>query len=124
MPWSKALRSRSRPTSRFFMPHQLVPTVQTPKPTVETVMSVPLICLYSMLLLPKRLVVDADLLAPGAIGGGHDLRGLDFAAAAPEHVRVAHGYTQGRQVLVDRRFMSHDQVFVEAVRHRHHVDVT
>src|SRR5687768_28676 len=120
MPRSNAWRIRSSPVSRSLLPHQLVPTVQTPKPTSETVMPVLPISLY-FIVLPLNAEffgVEAHRLTPGAVRRRHDL-----AAATPEDVGVANRNAERREMDVNRRLVLDDEVLVEPVRHRHHVDV-
>src|SRR5688572_3688968 len=125
MPRSNAWRIRSSPVSRSLLPHQLVPTVQTPKPTSETVMPVLPISLY-FIVLPldaEFFGVEAHRLTPGAVRRRHNLGRLDLAAAAPEDVGVADKNAERREMGVNRRLVLDNEVLVEAVRHRHHVDV-
>src|SRR3954453_11982413 len=105
MPRSKARRSIATPRSRSLTPHQVVPTVQTPKPMVERVRSVPPSFLYSTIRLLRldthRGRVDTHVRAPAQVSRWHNLRRLDLAAAAPEHVGVGHRDAQRAQMVVD-----------------------
>src|SRR5688500_7669219 len=57
---------------------------------------------------PHRLGFDPVPPAPFAVGERRDLARLDLAAAAPEHVGVAHGDADGSEVLVDRLLVGED----------------
>src|SRR5207302_1357170 len=52
------------------------------------------------------LGVNAPRSAPRLVGGRHDFRWLDFAAAAPEDVCVGGGDAGFVEVSVDRHFVS------------------
>src|SRR5207248_1612488 len=72
--------------------------------------------------IPHLLRVEADAPAPLPIGEGRDFRRLDFAAPAPEYIRVTHPYAAFLKVLINRGFMREHHFLVRPVRDAHDVD--
>src|SRR5687768_5213127 len=83
-PRSNASRSMRTPSALSRTPHHVVPTVQTPNPTLETFRSVPRSSRNSIAVLLHALRVDGVGQAPLFVGGGQHFGGLDLAAATPE----------------------------------------
>src|SRR6185503_18907508 len=70
-----------------------------------------------------RFHADALRAAPRDIRGRRDLRRLDLAASAPEHVRVQHGHSHAGEMRVDRALVCENGLLLRTVRHRHDVHV-
>src|SRR6266542_5986235 len=73
--------------------------------------------------LTNRIGVHSDRRAPLPVRERRDLRRLDLAAAAPEHVRVRDWDADLREVLVDGLLVREHEILLRPVRHRHDVHV-
>src|SRR4029077_14553191 len=60
---------------------------------------------------------------PVAVHMRRNLRWLDLAASAPENVRVREGKAAGLKMPINGRLVIEWQLFIEAMRHSHDVDV-
>src|ERR1044071_5685051 len=74
-------------------------------------------------LLTNRFGIHTYGFAPLPVRERRDLRRLDLAAPAPEHVRVGHRYAHRLEVLVDGLLVREHELLVRPVRHGHDVDV-
>src|SRR3954468_12679555 len=74
-------------------------------------------------LLPHIACFQTHARTPIAIRLRRDFAGLDFAAPAPEDVRVAHRDAAPRKVRVDGGLVREHELLVGAMRHAHHVHV-
>src|SRR4051812_23109787 len=72
---------------------------------------------------PRSLLVQANSISPCLVLDRRDLRGLDLAASAPEHVRVEDRNPGFTEMLVDGRLVVQHDLLGGAVRDRHDVDV-
>src|ERR1700741_1431775 len=69
------------------------------------------------------LRIHTHFRAPLAIRDRRDLRRLDLASTAPEHIRVTHRNADRRQMLVDRPLGGENPVLLRSVRDGHDVTV-
>src|SRR4051795_6158143 len=70
-----------------------------------------------------RLRIHTQALTEIDVRERRNLRRLDLAAAAPEHIRVRHRPPDLREIRVDGRLVREHRVLLRSVRHGHDVHV-
>src|SRR5207248_1187754 len=103
-------------TSRAFRSSQRgVNGILTTIRSTSVIRGVAIISSSASRLLAHRVRIEAGLQAELSIGDRRDLRGLDLASAAPEHIGIRNIDARLSEMRVDRALMGQQQVLVEPV---------